>query len=73
MKVYIWVNPYKVSYDSSLVVAVAPNLREARKQAAKGKLMKYGEFEYPSPECILGKPDRVLATPIAEWYDWLEY
>ena len=67
MKACVWINPYKVSYGTSLVIAIANSLPEARKQAAQGKCFHYGEFEYPNPGVELGKPDRVLTTPIAEW------
>ena len=73
MKMYIWVDPYAVSYGSSLCVVVANNLREARKMAKNAKRFSYGKYEQPAGGDIeLGEPDRVLDCPNGEWHEWSE-
>lgn len=73
MKLYVWVSPYHVPYGSSLVFAVAENVREARKQASKGPMYSFGEYgQSRNPGVALGEPTRVLALPCAEWHEWQE-
>ncbi len=72
MKLYVWVDPYEVAYGSSLVVAIADTLREARKQAATGKAYAYGDSQQPTPAVPLGKPTRIISLPCAEWHYWAE-
>ncbi|MFN8993868.1 MAG: hypothetical protein ACK5X3_09470 [Pseudomonadota bacterium] len=76
MKLYLWADPYQVSYGSSMVFAVAATLAAAKKQAAKGLAYKYGKYKQDwSPKDIaakLGKPTRVLDLPCAEWHEWSE-
>jgi len=75
MKLYVWSDPYDVRYGSSLVFAVAADLREARKVAKSGKAWTYGKFpnDYEKvTQTVLGKPDRVLSLPCAEWHEWCE-
>lgn len=64
MKMYVWVDPYEVLYGSSLVIAVADSLEEARKEASK---VNRAYYAFP-----LGKPTRVLSLPCAEWHEWCE-
>lgn len=76
MKLFIWADPYRVSYGSSMVFAVAANLTAAKKQAAKG--IAYAYCKYPadwSPSDLaakLGEPLRILDLPCAEWHEWRE-
>lgn len=74
MKLYVWVDPYPVSYGSSLVVAVASSLEEAKAIAAKSPLYKYGQFEESGPGHVvtLGEPHRIVDLPCAEWHEWAE-
>lgn len=78
MKLYIWVDPYSVSYGSSLLVVAANDLEEARVIAFdKLKAKSYscgGMFESSTlpKRWKLKKPDRVLSLPCAEWYEWSE-
>lgn len=73
MKLFVWVDPYPVSYGSSLVFAVASDLEEARKVAKSGGAYAYGRhLQDHSPGVELGEPDRVLPLPCAEWHEWSE-
>jgi len=72
MKLYIWVDPYKVSYGSSLLVAVASSTKEAKEQAMKGRAYEYGKYEHGIGRVELGEPDRVLDLPCAEWHEFHE-
>ncbi len=77
MKLYLWADPYEVSYGSSMVFAVAATLAAAKRQAAKGLAYKYGKYKQDgSPGAFvaakLGEPDRVLDLPCAEWHEWSE-
>ena len=76
LKLYVWADPYPVPYGTAMVFAVAENLREARKVAlADGKkIWAYSKYDNdPVPAGIkLGKPDRVLSLPCAEWHEWSE-
>jgi hypothetical protein len=74
LKLYVWADPYNVSYGSSMVFAVAENLAAARKQAAKGKFYSFGLFEksHDMSHVVLGKPSRVHKLPCAEWFEWSE-
>lgn len=75
MKLYIWNDPYHVDYGSSILIAVAENEEEARKQAVNGRKYLYGDFledERPENTIELGPPTRVVDIPCAEWYEWRE-
>jgi len=76
MKLFIWAEPYHISYGTSLVIAVAETVEQARIQAASGKVQAYGKFERPTDMSAqakeLGEPTRVLDLPCAEWYEWEE-
>jgi len=76
MKLYLWADPYRVSYGSSMVFAVAETLEAAKEEAAKGIAYKYGKFKQDwSPKdmgATLGEPLRVLDLPCAEWDDCSE-
>jgi hypothetical protein len=76
LKLFLWCDPYRVSYGSSMVFAVAASVEAAREMAAQGKAYKYGEYEQErSPGELAAKlkePNRVLELPCAEWHEWSE-
>lgn len=73
MKLYIWNDPYAVSYGSSYLCVVANSEEEAREVARGTKTLTFGEYE---KNCRLpddlGPPTRVLETPCAEVIEWSE-
>ncbi len=74
MKLYVWNNPYHVSYGGSFLYVVAKDLRSARVLADKARVIPYGDC---LPRGVLGtmklgKPTRVLELPCAEIYEWSE-
>jgi hypothetical protein len=76
LKLFLWCDPYRVSYGSSMIFAVAASVEAAREIAAQGKAYKYGEYEQErSPGELAAKlkePNRVLELPCAEWHEWSE-
>ncbi len=73
MKLYVWANPYKVRYGSSMVFAIAESLEAAKQQARHGDGYSYGEFSNAAPtNTELGEPTRVVDLPCAEWHEWSE-
>lgn len=75
MKLFIWVDPYRVHYGSSLLIVAAESLEDAKAQACTGKAYTYGEFErerIPLDPALLVEPNRVLDLPCAEWHEWSE-
>jgi hypothetical protein len=76
MKLFVWCDPYQVTYGSSMVFAVAATESAARKQAAKGLAYKCGKYKQDSDMSALavrlGKPDRIVDLPCAEWHEWSE-
>lgn len=72
MKLYVWSNPYRVSYGSSMVFAIADSLDEAKEIAANGKAYSYNEYDQPTPKVSLGEPIRIVDLPCAEWHQWSE-
>ena len=77
MKLFIWADPYQVSCGSSLLIAVAETVEDAKQQAISGKSYCYGQydkFEGPHHSLVekLGEPLRVLDLPCAEWHEWSE-
>lgn len=81
MNLYIWHNPYSVSYGMSLCIVAAESLEEAKRKAAKGKRYRHG-YDQKQPDHSwarwaaekLGEPDRVLTGSDikAEWHEWSE-
>ena len=72
MKLFVWVDPYEVSYGSSLLMVVADTVTQARELAKTGKSYSFGQFEkepYVAPE---REPDRIVDCPCAEWHVWCE-
>lgn len=76
MKLYIWVDPYKIVTGASMVIAVAENVDEARKIALEGSAWYYGDQPLETRDDVvqtqLGEPTRILDLPCAEWYEWAE-
>jgi hypothetical protein len=74
VKLYIWNNPYSVSYGGSFLYALADNEDEARKQALSVRITHFGMDPYEAPIELkdLGAPDRVLDGPCAEVFQWSE-
>ena len=77
MKLYIWAQPYSTPYGYSMLYAVAETEDQARELAKSAKLQEYGQAESPTPlnsdqVDALGKPDRVLDLPCAEFIEWAE-
>ena len=74
MKLYIWNEPYAVSYGSSFLFVVAESLELAREQATKGNVCAFGNVSRndPIPNAVLGEPTRILDLPCAEWHEWFE-
>lgn len=75
LKLYIWSNPYSVSWGSSLLFAIAHSEEDARQIAAKSKRYSYNIYEqdgWDMSKIVLEKPDRVLDVPCAEWHEWEE-
>lgn len=73
-RLYVWTEPYQVSYGGSIVFAIARNLEEAKATAKIGTKWSFGQFDdgpmnWPHD---LGEPTRVLGLPCAEWYHWEE-
>lgn len=78
MKLYVWVNPYGVSFGCSMLYAVASSIEEARAVAKQQTtVLHYGEYEEQNPGVgsivdSLREPTRVLDLPCAEWVEWAE-
>jgi hypothetical protein len=74
MKLFVWKEPYGVSYGSSIAYAVANTEEEARKLVESAGVSEYGRYPKPRnfPLDPLGPPDRVLDLPYAEIYEWSE-
>ncbi len=72
MKLYVWSNPYRVSYGTTMVFAIAENLEQAKELASKGKAYAYNEYEEKTPKVGLGDPLRIVDLPCAEWHMWSE-
>lgn len=78
MKLFVWADPYRVTYGSSAVFAVAETVEEARREAARGNWYSYVEFPHAhggSADALaakLGEPTRVVDLPCAEWHEWTE-
>lgn len=72
MKMYVWNEPYEVSYGSSICFAVAETVEQAREIAARAWLYHYGFSKDKPPKEVLGEPTRVYDLPCAEWHEWSE-
>lgn len=72
MKLYIWKDPYKVNWGSSMCFAVADNLETAKEIAQGANLYRFVEYESGYMNLPLGEPTRVVDLPCAEWHEWSE-
>jgi hypothetical protein len=75
MKLYVWVDPYHVSYGGACLYVLAPGLDAAQNAALTALDAKYGHI-HPADKPIkledLGEPTRVVSGPYAEVYNWSE-
>lgn len=76
MKLFIWNDPYTVSYGGSFLFVVAKDEAQARKLAKTAQINKYGRS--PTDGILgddlalaLGEP-RIEDLPHAECYHWEE-
>jgi hypothetical protein len=73
MKLYIWADPYHVSYGTSMLLAVAHSVEEAKQLAARGARFSYVQYKQgDGMEIDLGEPTRIVDLPCAEWHEWSE-
>lgn len=73
MKLFVWNNPYGVSYGGSCLYVVAETEDQARALAVTASISKFGDApEGALGEQKLGPPDRVVDVPYAEVYEWSE-
>jgi hypothetical protein len=73
MKLYIWADPYHVSYGTSMLLAVARSVEEAKQLAARGARFSYVQYKQgDGMEIDLGEPTRIVDLPCAEWHEWSE-
>jgi hypothetical protein len=75
MKLFIWADPYSVSYGSSMIFAVAETVDQAKTIAKTSMAYVYGKYDdndnHPQGT-ELGTPDRILDLPCAEWHAFRE-
>lgn len=70
MKLFIWVDPYKVPYGTSWVHVVAETVEQARELANSDDAIAvtFGKFRQEVvPKYELGDPDHILDLPCAIW------
>ena len=73
VRLFVWSNPYPVSYGSSMVFAVAETVEQAREIAKTAPRYAYNEFHSGDGcDAVLGEPIRVVDLPCAEWHEWSE-
>lgn len=73
MKLYIWADPYSVQYGSSMLLAVASSLEEAKQIAITAPGYRYWEHGCEGGGSTpLGDPTRIVDIPCAEWHEWSE-
>lgn len=81
MKLFVWREPYRVSYGQSMLFIVADTVEHAKALAKTGKVFRFGldfsdEKRFPGYQQIrnteLGAPDHILDTPCAEWHEFSE-
>lgn len=72
MKMYIWNDPWKVSYGSSEMVVVAKNLEEARKLALTAVDGRWAYKGQTGIDLSNREPDKVIALPCAISFEWSE-
>lgn len=77
LKLFVWADPWRVSYGSSVLYAVAETEAEARQLACKGRRFSYTKYEEELADMTrvveeLGHPTRVVDVPCAEYNQWSE-
>lgn len=73
MKLFVWCEPYDVSYGTSMFYAVAETVEEAKALAVGAPNYAFGRYKQDgTPKVELGEPTRVLDLPCAEWVYWEE-
>jgi hypothetical protein len=73
MRLYIWNNPFHVMYGGSILYAVAETEDQARDEAIKAHVSRYGTALEPDHINLnLGPPIRSYQVPCAEIYEWSE-
>lgn len=76
MKLFVWKEPYGVSWGQSAFFAVAETVEQAREMAKSAPLYSYfsatPDKEEPPRDIQLGEPDRVVDLPCAEFHQWCE-
>lgn len=72
MRLYVWNNPYKVSYGGSCLYAIAESEEQAREIAVTAITKSYGEYngQMLGDHVKLGAPTRSCDLPYAEVYEW---
>lgn len=73
MKLYIWADPYPVAYGSSMAIAVAGSVEEAKAILRdSARAYAYARYSEAVPKADLGEPTRVVDLPCGEWHRWSE-
>lgn len=77
MNLYVWNNPYPVTYGASVLYVVAESEEQARALAPSAMIRDFGmesrkDAQLQHAYHRLGAPDRVLPVPCAEVYEWSE-
>jgi hypothetical protein len=75
MKIYIWNEPYQVSWGGSFLFIAAESEEQARLLAAIAPKCGYGyraSNDKPLGNIELGPPSRVIDVPGGECYWWSE-
>jgi hypothetical protein len=75
VKLFVWRDPYTVSYGTAVLCVAANSLTEARKIAKTARVSHYGGNPHRDGNQLpdkLGPPTRVLSIPCAEIYEWEE-
>lgn len=74
MKLYVWNDPFRISYGGSCLYVIAESEDAARAMAQSAGVSEFGhkpEGSIPI-QIELGAPDRVHDLPHAECYTWAE-
>ena len=77
MKLFVWAEPYGVNYGSSMLIAVAETVEQAREIAVKAPGYSFAQYRDVNNEdwviaATLGEPTRIVDLPCAEWHQWSE-
>lgn len=77
MKLFVWNNPYRVTYGGSCLYAIANTEEEARLIATKAATAPFGNLyssggELGECDALKGPPNRIHELPYAEIYEWYE-